>query len=482
MTPSSSHTASTASQTDTDSSFFDFQGKILRKKNISAEYLKLAIIEDGKEKSTAVYIPRKEPAICTPSEFNFLHLDAIVHVRGRVRVGARSSDDATTYYHATRCSLVTCAPNIKLIKEVLALPPDRTASFASTMNMDEEELRNLIDDHEESGYSQKLVINTIVERITGKRAKAPPRYRPGRIKRSDMDILERKEAEGTDDSNDSSWKLCRPCQQSPNDGKISSDRVPDRGRKEAVVNLPAGAGDSLSAHGKLTRFEYLETKKNVQATWFVERMRRSLSSDDEGGGGERPRMRRRILDVGGGRGDLAVRIALEFPHAELVVVDCNESSVLAGREYAAKSRVKDRIEFLCVDFVQYVKDYDDGIVGEDRRVDFVVALHACGDLSDLALSFASSQGCEFIICPCCYPKRYLAPFVPHWHGLCKDVSEVNSLSRLVELDDHREVSRRAMLVINSMRQSAFEGRVVTLEELDDKISKRNIALVGECAQ
>jgi len=72
------------------------------------------------------------------------------------------------------------------------------------------------------------------------------------------------------------------------------------------------------------------------------------------------------------------------------------------------------------------------------------------------------------------------------------VNEVHTLSRLVELDDHRDVSRRAMLVINSMRQSAFtqvddtdmksrrKGKKidVNLEEFDSKISKRNIALVG----
>ena len=58
------------------------------------------------------------------------------------------------------------------------------------------------------------------------------------------------------------------------------------------------------------------------------------------------------------------------------------------------------------------------------------------------------------------------------------------MSRLVELDDHREVSRRAMVVVNSMRRSAFveqmeqnDNNVVKLEEFDDKISKRNIALV-----
>jgi len=351
----------------------------------------------------------------------------------------------------TQCNLVKCAPNIKMIKEILVLP--NYFSFASTMSMDEEELQLLVEEN-----TKKIVVNSIIEKITGKRAKALPRYRPGRIKRSDMDILENKEAEGTVDDNgptQSSWMLCQPCQ--PLNNTISFDR-----KKESVVNLPDGANDLVSAHGKLTRSEYLETKKNNQATWFIERIKQF------------EKLPTRFLDVGGGRGDLAVQIALHFPEALVVVVDNNESSVLAGREYAAKCGVENRIEFCCVNFSDYMEEYDAGCQG---CVDFVLALHACGDLSDMALSFASSRQCNFIICPCCYPKRYLAPFVPHWHGFCTD-RERDSLSRLVELDDHREVSRRAMLVVNSMRKTAFEKQNVELEEFDDKISKRNIALVG----
>ena len=133
--------------------------------------------------------------------------------------------------------------------------------------------------------------------------------------------------------------------------------------------------------------------------------------------------------------------------------------LLVGGNYAAKcDNIQGRIEFCCMDFSEYIKEYDAAAASGDTvdggDVDFVVALHACGDLSDLALSFASSNQWNFVICPCCYPKQYFAPFVPHWHGMCKE-NEIDSLSRLVELDDHREVSRRAMLVINFMRQVCF---------------------------
>ena len=144
------------------SSSFDFSGRVLRKKNTSAKYLKLAIQENDKEKSTTVYIPRNEP-VCAPSEFNFLYLDAIIHVQGCL--------NAEGYHHVTQCNLVKCAPNIKMIKEILALPG--YLSFASTMGMDEEELQLLVEEN-----SKKIVVNSIIEKITGKRAKALPRYRP----------------------------------------------------------------------------------------------------------------------------------------------------------------------------------------------------------------------------------------------------------------------------------------------------------------
>ncbi|KAL7534689.1 hypothetical protein ACHAXR_006759, partial [Thalassiosira sp. AJA248-18] len=410
----------TTKNENNDSSLFEFTGKILRKKNISTDYLKLAILEDGNDRSTNVYIPRMEPAICTPTDFHYLYIDAIIHVQGCINIESVTE----SYHHVTQCNLIKCAPNIKMIKEILALP--NYLSFASTLGMDKDEFQSMVE-----GNRTKVVVHSIIEKITGGPTKAPPRYRPCRIKRSDMEILEHKEAEGQDELNHS-WRLRQPCQSLDDTIYSFHDKKESVGKTESVVkNLPEGADDVVSAHHKMTRLEYLEKKKNNQTIWFVERIR------------QLPKLPTRILDVGGGRGDLAVHIAIHFPEVQVIVVDSNERSVLAGRDYAAKVNVHDRIEFCCMNFSDYMEEYEAaGDAGGNGVVDFVVALHACGDLSDMALSFAASNDCNFIICPCCYPKRYLAPFVPHWHHFCKE-KEIDSLSRLVELDDHREVSRRA---------------------------------------
>lgn len=412
---------------------FSLQGKILRKKKVIPNLLRLNIQCIGNEHTTPIYIPLdKSDDIC--NEINLFYLEAVVQISGYIATNDVTNEELRI---VESCELITCAPNVKMIKDMLGLP--NIIEYASCFNLDSAKLESLLK------RPQKSALHEILTNLNGV-GKAPPRQRLARLKYPDMQVLQSKEQEDTD-----KWTLCQPCNTSFN----------FESHKKSVSNLPEGAEDSISHHHKLTRAQYLENKKNNQTLWFVERLKQFNSA---------PKC---VLDVGGGRGDLAVQIALEFKETTVIAVDCNRSSIDAGKVYAKAMGVEDRLEFVEMNFSQYVHDYDKS----NQQVDCVVALHACGDLSDMALSFARTVGCNFIICPCCYPKRYLAPFVPHWHQYCK-ADEVDSLTRLVELDDRREVSRRAMVVINSMRRSAFDENV-RLEEFDCKISRRNITLIGE---
>lgn len=299
------------------------------------------------------------------------------------------------------------------------------------------------------------------------------------------------------------------------------------------TNLPEGAVES--ARGRLSRLEYLSLKKEPQTKYFLQRLKdfigdnndngSSSSSrhddkhdehaeqdvgdnnncDDAGGttlfpsrGGrfrpaasvaqhhQRRQQRRRrpyhVMDVGGGRGDLATRIALAYQgdnddddacgcgddgcsdpadgghhrtldddgsgggrkaNVVVTVVDKNVTSLLGGQAHARQlGLTEDRIGFVHADFADYRRRYIGGGGGGDcdgydrenggvgggedggdqlpgwglrgRRVDMVVALHACGDLSDLALDFAGAVGADFMVCPCCYTKRYIGNFEPAW--------------------------------------------------------------------
>ncbi|KAL7521528.1 hypothetical protein ACHAWX_006201 [Stephanocyclus meneghinianus] len=429
------------------SALFSMQGKLVRKKKVIPNLLRLHIQGPEDLCTTPIYVPaEKSEEYCNNYGFNMFYLESILHVRGYVAHDNISNESVRM---VEECTLMMCAPNVKMIKDVLSQP--NCTSYATTLGMEPKELEQLMENN-----SQKTVVYKIISKLNGGgMPKAPPRKRNARLKYPDMQILQYKEQEGENAS--SSWRLCVPC------NTLGSLSVSPR--KQPVSNLPDGADAAISHHHRLTRSEYLEKKKNNQTAWIVERMRRFEST---------PRW---VVDVGGGRGDLAVQIALELEGTRIIAVDCNATSIEAGKLYAKRCSVVERIEFVNMNFSQYIEEYQVS-TNREYEIDCIVSLHACGDLSDMALSFARSIRCDkFIIVPCCYPKRYLVPFIPYWHSYCRE-AEVDSLTRLVELDDHPEVSRRAMVVINSMRRSAFGGNVM-LEYFDSKISKRNIAIVGD---
>jgi hypothetical protein len=217
------------------------------------------------------------------------------------------------------------------------------------------------------------------------------------------------------------------------------------------LNLPDGADE------RTDRVDYIIDKKDPQVQWIISRLRELITDKH-----------RHVVDVGGGRGDLATRIALAFSSLHVTVVDKNESSLQAGRDYANTLGVADRMNFVSGDFADF-----------QNRVDLVVALHACGDLSDLAVQFAQDQGCDFVVCPCCYTKRYIENFTPGWCQIIGDESSA-TLGRLAETDFRPDISSRARHVVNSLRlhRISLNKYQVSLEEYSNSTSKRNLVLVG----
>jgi 2-polyprenyl-3-methyl-5-hydroxy-6-metoxy-1,4-benzoquinol methylase len=309
-----------------------------------------------------------------------------------------------------------------------------------------------------------------------------------------------------------------------NQQKISNNEFPN-----LPLNIP---GESMaSSRGSLTREEYLQRKKWPQIRWLLQRLHKLGNF-------------KTVLDVGGGRGDLATAIAKEFPAVHVTVVDLNEPSLVAGREYARQLGLGDRMSFECADFAAYVRDYEK--TSSEKRhpkgFDVVVALHACGDLSDLAMQFAHQIQSAFVICPCCYTKRYIDQYEPRWiqhytsshfcepaeskaddeHEYEKNNHETKSsnettqspstlkkpfnqgppgiakvpfnpspeeqiaiVQKLAELPEQPTVSQRAMRVINSMRLNAWKEAcsavdiMVQMEQYPSEFSAKNLVLVGE---
>lgn len=183
-----------------------------------------------------------------------------------------------------------------------------------------------------------------------------------------------------------------------------------------IINVPAGDLSAPSNRGPSTRGSYLHDKKHPQIHWITNRileMLRSAPICTESS-------KLQIFDIGGGRGDLSVCLAstLEksFPgQFHITVLDMNERSLVAGREYAENCHLSQRITFENIDFRDYVfqemqKDCNNPLNNSDSFV--VVGLHICGDLTDLALKYFLSLSntpschrlCGVLIVPCCYSK------------------------------------------------------------------------------
>lgn len=231
--------------------------------------------------------------------------------------------------------------------------------------------------------------------------------------------------------------------------------------------------------------EYMHGRKQPQIRWLVKKLSTMGSFQH-------------VLDIGGGRGDLAVLIAQTFPHTLVTVVDANMSSLRQGKAFAKRcgEEVYRRIRFVCARFeasfsfdgVHVLSDADldelerssashnceqstvspsvSDVAEQIPTVDVVVALHACGGLSDLALHYAAINQCRFLVCPCCYlktpycmPTCARAPIVPLTVESAPSETEYTerlALLRLAE-SDNRACSSRASLIINSQRLNALES-------------------------
>eukprot|EP00747_Dinoflagellata_sp_TGD_P041822 gnl/TRDRNA2_/TRDRNA2_141698_c0_seq3.p1 gnl/TRDRNA2_/TRDRNA2_141698_c0~~gnl/TRDRNA2_/TRDRNA2_141698_c0_seq3.p1 ORF type:complete len:480 (-),score=74.03 gnl/TRDRNA2_/TRDRNA2_141698_c0_seq3:17-1456(-) len=222
--------------------------------------------------------------------------------------------------------------------------------------------------------------------------------------------------------------------------------------------------ETKSKHGPLSREEYLCGRKVPQIFWLlrkVQAMQRDLN-----------RTFRHALDVGGGRGDLAMQLAKTFER--ITVVDSNAASLSEGwmnamtkltnadavdpcpnleeqrRRFFPEATAKfvglgknsteprdvsaldgrlegfaglgraGKMEFVQMAFTaeaslpvdrEVAAAHANSIFGDFSAastvpppIDLVVALHACGGLTDEAIAFARSRNIAFLVVPCCYTK------------------------------------------------------------------------------
>jgi Methyltransferase domain len=130
----------------------------------------------------------------------------------------------------------------------------------------------------------------------------------------------------------------------------------------------------------------------------------------------------------------------------------------------------------------------------NERVDLVVALHACGALSDVALGHAAVHEACFVVSPCCFQSnpRLLVPLSPTFGSMDRirveewlsvDANDYNALKILAEVQGDTALASEAMHTICALRSAAFIRRAtkpvqVSIRTFPIAFSGRNFCLVG----
>lgn len=144
----------------------------------------------------------------------------------------------------------------------------------------------------------------------------------------------------------------------------------------------------------------------------------------------------KILDLCGGRGDLALVIAYLEPHWSVTVMDRNGLS-LAQARYRAERLGLDNFKTQEVDLFRYECNQQD-------EWDVVFGLHACGSLTDEIILKFPTHAKHVFIATCCFGKM-------------KEPSEYSCYADADIGGCNTEMSRLAKLVINSQRGREISG-------------------------
>jgi hypothetical protein len=143
--------------------------------------------------------------------------------------------------------------------------------------------------------------------------------------------------------------------------------------------------------------------------------------------------------------------------------------------------------------VQYTVG-DASQVTPSHPVDIVVALHACGTLTDVALGHAAINQASFVICPCCFCSHphLLVPSmddegqpksisVPEWLGV--DSNKLNELRKIAEIQGDSQMASQAIHSICAIRARAAERYSprlkVSVKTFPIAYSTRNFCLIGK---
>ena len=205
-----------------------------------------------------------------------------------------------------------------------------------------------------------------------------------------------------------------------------------------------------------------------------------------------------ILDIGGGRGHLANYLASSLGEnfVNVHVIDIDSRTVRNGKFEAEQRSLN----------VQYnVGDASKMLLQEGHNqmqysADVVVALHACGVLSDIALAHAIVNNAALVITPCCFRSN------PHLRITMKktneagqsyfesisqsewldiDENELDKIKYAAEIQGDVETAGKGIHSLCALRAKALLNHHSLVDEMDIKLkqfpislSTRNYCIIG----
>mmetsp|Transcript_6403 Transcript_6403/g.13042 ORF Transcript_6403/g.13042 Transcript_6403/m.13042 type:complete len:915 (+) Transcript_6403:246-2990(+) len=258
-----------------------------------------------------------------------------------------------------------------------------------------------------------------------------------------------------------------------------------------------------SSTRKLMQSSRFQTKKEPQLHYMVSEITRITRSHPDYL--KRPLQ---ILDIGGGKGHLANALAsyLNSDDVFVSVVDIDENTIENGRRRSIASGLEVSYWIGDASTLNDVRNVDDVEDLSFKNADIVVALHACGVLTDVALGHATCMNASFVICPCCfcsYPYLFVSALkqneksdksermqAPEWLDIHS--SDLNQLRKLCEIQGDRSLALEAIHSLCALRLNAVSKRHISslsstplvnlnlsLKMFPEKFSSRNICMVGE---
>lgn len=99
-----------------------------------------------------------------------------------------------------------------------------------------------------------------------------------------------------------------------------------------------------------------------------------------------------VVDFCCGSGWQSLPLAYAFPSASFILIDCKERSLDVAKERALRAGLSN-VKTLLLSIENFKEPFDLGI-----------ALHACGQASDIAIEKCVSHGAAFVVAPCCVGK------------------------------------------------------------------------------